>query len=91
MAEKDGAPVGTVRFDRRDHERWELSWTIAPEHRGKGLGKEVVKGATQLMSSDLIARIKACNSSSISIARHAGFEPLPNPDGDPLTWWILRR
>jgi hypothetical protein len=28
-------PIGTVRADLHD-EGWDMSWTIAPEHRGRG-------------------------------------------------------
>ena len=36
-------PVGTVRIDHSFHfNDYELSWTVAPEARGKGIGKSIV-------------------------------------------------
>ena len=67
-------PVGTVRFDKHGNE-WGLSWTVAPEARGKGIGKLMVKEATQLVEGPLFAQIKPHNQASIRIARFAGFEP----------------
>ncbi|MEK7556421.1 MAG: GNAT family N-acetyltransferase, partial [Patescibacteria group bacterium] len=50
IAEQDLVPVGTVRFDfdpAEDPERWELSWTVAPEVRGRGVGALIVETAVQ--------------------------------------------
>src|ERR1044071_700613 len=42
VAEVDGEPIGTVRFDRQGAE-WVMSWTVAPERRGQGLGGRMVR------------------------------------------------
>ena len=41
VAERQGIPVGTLRVDRRD-DACELSWTVAPEFRGRGIGTRMV-------------------------------------------------
>ena len=42
ICEIDGYPVGTCRIDLDDNGIYELSWTIAPNYRGKGIGKKMV-------------------------------------------------
>lgn len=69
IAEQDGQPVGTVRIDYG--QETELSWTVAPEYRGNGLGKAMVQAA--LPQGPVIARIKADNIASQKIAAQAGF------------------
>ena len=65
--------VGTVRLDYVDESSWELSWTIAPDSRGKGYGKEMIKQATTLSNKNLIATILKENIPSVKIAEYAGF------------------
>ena len=42
IAENERGAVGTVRLDLLDG-AWEMSWTVAPEHRGKGVGAAIVE------------------------------------------------
>lgn len=73
MAEKDGAAVGTVRFDR-DGSGYELSWTVAPEWRGNETGKEMVRAALELYkNSPISCQIRSFNMPSIRIALYCGF------------------
>jgi RimJ/RimL family protein N-acetyltransferase len=66
VAEEGGVPVGTVRWDRLDGETWELSWTVAPEHRGRGVGTRMVcRAVTE----------RPANVASIHVAIAAGFFP----------------
>ena len=41
IAEADGVPVGTVRVDR-EADACEVSWTVAQEARGRGVGSRMV-------------------------------------------------
>lgn len=43
VAESSGVAVGTVRLDRRDADRAEVSVTVAPEARRLGLGRAVLE------------------------------------------------
>ena len=79
VAEQNGQPVGTVRIDHGPEA--ELSWTVAPEHRGKGIGKAIV-GAVP--DRPAFARIKACNTASQRIAEFAGFKLAE--DGELQVW-----
>ncbi|UOF02255.1 GNAT family N-acetyltransferase [Bdellovibrio reynosensis] len=73
IAEIDSEPVGTLRFDFGEKDV-ELSWTVAPSHRGKGIGTVLLQEGTKLESGFcFIARIKGSNSASIRMAEKAGF------------------
>ena len=74
IVEDAGTPVGTVRIDSLPDGRKELSWTIAPEFRGTGIGKQAVKKAIDEHPDWVfVARIKGTNTASIKIAEHAGY------------------
>lgn len=69
IAETD-EPVGTIRINGN-----ELSWTIAPNKRSMGYGKEMVKAFLSLVfNRPLVAYIKQQNIASQKIAKEAGFE-----------------
>lgn len=72
IAELDREPVGTARLDQ-GAEFCEVSWTVAPARRGRGLGKAIVSAAIAAAGSGtLIARIKETNAASIRIAEACG-------------------
>lgn len=79
VAEVEGVPVGTVRIDRG--EETELSWTVAPDARGKGYAKQMVKAACP--KGRVIATIKAANVASQRVAAAAGFKVV---GGNPPIW-----
>ncbi len=72
-----GSETGTVRFDKLQEDgSIELSWTVAPEWRGKGVGKEIVTAALALpfaVAKKVRARIKSDNVASQRIAQAVGF------------------
>ena len=80
IAEKDGESVGTVRIEVRNDET-ELSWTVAPEQRGRGIGRGIVRCAAGLRPGRLVAYIHPDTASSETIARGAGFVPVGTEDG----------
>lgn len=80
IAEVEGVAVGTVRADQSG-EGWLLSWTIAPEHRGRGYGKAMVKLAADMTPGRLLAEIKAGNAASAAIADAAGLRLSGESDG----------
>jgi RimJ/RimL family protein N-acetyltransferase len=73
VAEENGAPVGVVRADFSDRV-WELSWTVAPEARGRGVGKRMVALLAAQISEPIRAEIKAANIASARIAEYGGME-----------------
>jgi RimJ/RimL family protein N-acetyltransferase len=71
VAERDGVPIGAVRADFSNG-AWELSWTIAPEWRGQGLGSVIVKLAAEAIAEPICAYVKAGNAASARVAERAG-------------------
>ena len=82
IAESDGVPVGTVRVDRAP-DAAEISWTVAPDARGRGLGSRMVAMAAASIPGAIRAEIKPDNRASIRIAAAAGMQ-LEREDGGIL-------
>jgi RimJ/RimL family protein N-acetyltransferase len=72
----DGTPCGTVRVDR-DQAAAEISLTVAPAQRGRGLAAEIITLATREACRRgvrlLRAEIKPENEPSIRAFRRAGY------------------
>ncbi len=83
VAEESGVALGTCRVDADG----ELSWTVAPEHRGKGHGKEMVRLVAEAANCPLMAEIKSSNLASLRIVGELGFEKVA--DGE-MTRWIRK-
>ncbi len=79
VAEYGGRPVGTVRFDRESGRTWEVSITVAPEARGRGLAVPVLLAAERAADADAVATIRANvhrdNAASRALFRRAGYRP----------------
>lgn len=73
IAEVDGAAVGTLRVDHDNLGQSELSWTVAPDSRGKGIGKMMLIEARNMLPGALVARIKSENIASLSMVYSVGF------------------
>ncbi|OGG79560.1 hypothetical protein A3A39_02350 [Candidatus Kaiserbacteria bacterium RIFCSPLOWO2_01_FULL_54_13] len=91
IAEQEEVPVGVVRADEKSGVV-ELSWTIAPEARGRGLGKSmVVQFVRERLSGKKIrASVRKGNIPSEKIAEALGLRPtVPEENsGDPpmIVW-----
>lgn len=83
VAEQDERPVGTVRIDREDGVL-ELSWTVAPDARGNGVGQKMVALCADQTEGPLVAHIKRENRASQRIAEAAGFRL--EKDGELQIW-----
>ena len=84
-------PIGTVRFDRVEPATWEVSITVAPTERGKGLAADVLMlGEAALQAGHapawIVANIHVDNAASATLFRHAGYEPSPRPPDGPYLW-----
>lgn len=80
VAEENGDPVGTVRADFADGV-WELSWTVFPRARGRGVAKRMVAVLASEFSEPIRAEVKTGNTSSARIAEHAGMVLERETDG----------
>jgi RimJ/RimL family protein N-acetyltransferase len=79
FCEVSDGKAGIVRFDRTEGSEWEVSITVNPQMRGRGLGARLLSAAiaerrNEMGNPDLIARIKPENAASQRIFDKAGFE-----------------
>ena len=88
VVELDGAPVGTVRFDRDgEPDIWEVSITLAPESRGRGLSAAVLAEGERAVTAAhdvrfLLATVHEDNAASGALFDRAGYtEAAPAVDG----------
>ena len=91
-----GEPIATVRWDRRGANAWEVSITIAPDWRGKGLGAAVLAAGESLFSGDepvqLLAGVHVSNTASRRLFMRSGY--LPHMPADTFGFemrskWVL--
>ncbi|MFQ5533278.1 MAG: UDP-2,4-diacetamido-2,4,6-trideoxy-beta-L-altropyranose hydrolase [Sphingomonadales bacterium] len=87
-AEQDGRPVGTARADRAPG-GWVLSWTVAPEARGRRIGTHMVRQVVGDLDGVIRAEIKSDNIASRRIAEAAGLR-LVSEKGE-MTCWETRK
>jgi RimJ/RimL family protein N-acetyltransferase len=81
IGEVDGQAVGQVRLDRLPNGTAEISISIAPDRRGRGLGGRLLANAIATGSADselairrYAARIRVENDASVRLFERAGFE-----------------
>jgi len=86
IAEVDGKPIGSVRSNLRDG-KYNLSYFLLPEARGKGYGKEMVFtfANTYHHFEPLRCVIKKGNIASEKIAAWFKLQPVKE-EGDFITW-----
>jgi RimJ/RimL family protein N-acetyltransferase len=87
-----GRPIGQVRLDRHMDDVVEVAISVAPEARGRGLGRKLLAAGLEAGMRDVAlsargyrARIRPENAPSIALFRHAGFtlRSLGDCDGVP--------
>lgn len=71
IAHENGVDVGTVRADYANGE-WQLSWTVAPGERGRGVAKRMVALLARQIVEPIRAEVRIGNIASVRIAEHAG-------------------
>lgn len=81
-------PVGTVRLDLGPVS--ELSWNVAPNMRGQGFGKKMVRLAIVESTGPVSAVIRDDNSASRRLAESLGFT-LKSTEGRWLTYQLTPR
>lgn len=72
IAFNEDRAIGTMRVDWSGDRVGELSWTIAPEARGHGYGREMVGQFCRFIGGRLRAAIRPDNDASRKIAIYAG-------------------
>ncbi|WP_311257707.1 bifunctional UDP-2,4-diacetamido-2,4,6-trideoxy-beta-L-altropyranose hydrolase/GNAT family N-acetyltransferase [Microbacterium sp. WCS2018Hpa-9] len=86
MIESDGMPVATCRWDRRSEDEWEISITVAPESRGRGIAASAVNAAESTLTAGppvrLVAAVHRDNVASRRLFERAGYLPHLPADED---------
>jgi RimJ/RimL family protein N-acetyltransferase len=72
----DIIPVGSIRSDNILTNQYILSWSIAPDQRGKGYGTKILEIYLQGRTGNFIAEIKPENIASIKMVQKNGFNQL---------------
>jgi RimJ/RimL family protein N-acetyltransferase len=83
IAERRGVPAGSVRSDQNERGEHELSWIVAPEARGQGVGKAMVVQFvhTALCGKKVIVSIREGNTPSEKIAQALGLRKAEREQG----------
>ncbi|MFB4352925.1 bifunctional UDP-2,4-diacetamido-2,4,6-trideoxy-beta-L-altropyranose hydrolase/GNAT family N-acetyltransferase [Microbacterium sp. LS_15] len=98
VIEEGGVPVATCRWDRRSTTDWEVSITVAPDARGRGVaGRALAAAQRALIAPDpvrMIAVVHEQNAASRRVFERAGYLP-QNPADEAgflaLSQWRLRQ
>ena len=80
IAEAAEESIGSGRMDL-GNEGITLSWTLAPEQRGRGYGHSLVKALAALERGRLVALIRSENLASRRVAEGAGFRLIGEKKG----------
>lgn len=84
-------PVGQIRFDR-ENDYWKLSYSIAREYRGQGLGTELVKLGLEEVRGKVKAWVKKDNPASLKVFDSLGFGRENNGEEDSVQFvWPLEQ
>ncbi|MDQ7991049.1 MAG: bifunctional UDP-2,4-diacetamido-2,4,6-trideoxy-beta-L-altropyranose hydrolase/GNAT family N-acetyltransferase [Propionicimonas sp.] len=91
VLEDAAGPIASVRWDRIDARDWEVSITLAPQARGRGLAAAVLSTAERALPepgpTHLLATVHRSNTASLRLFARCGSLPhLPADDAGFLTF-----
>lgn len=89
----DGLDVGTVRWDLEGDREWEVSITVAPEARGRGLAAALLRAGERWLSGSTavgayLAVVHAGNEPSRRLFVTGGYAPDLPADEDGFERWV---
>lgn len=78
VAESPEGPLGSVRFDQVTDGVWEVSITVAPERRGRGLAAEILAAGEHALvarrpAKTVLASVHRDNAASARLFERAGY------------------
>ena len=73
-------PIASIRCEQKEGYS-EISWVMAPEHRGRGLGKQMLLEFVRRYKNKYLATIRIENIASQKICTFAGFNNFTNDGG----------
>ncbi len=79
VVELAGTPIGTSRFDRVAPDCWEISLTLAPDQRGRGLSARLLAAAEEALGhrvdrpTTVLAHVRPTNEPSLRVFRAGGY------------------
>ena len=76
----NGIPAGCV-LAQYVAGRYTLSWVVAPERRGKGIGRRMVAAMILAIDAPVRAEVKTINAASVAIAESCGMCKVSEIDG----------
>lgn len=94
VVEHTGRPAGTVRFDREADGLWEVSITLAPHARGRGLAAGVLAAGERAWRDRvgdrpaLLACVRPDNAASARLFEGAGYRRRVEPAADGLDAYV---
>jgi RimJ/RimL family protein N-acetyltransferase len=83
IAEDAGEPIGVIRFDadRKDIMSYDVSITVAPEHRDRGFASKILAHACGLVQDfSLNAEVRHENMASKRVFESCGFSTVRSDD-----------
>jgi RimJ/RimL family protein N-acetyltransferase len=94
-ADPEPVPVGTTRYDLVSgggpdaaRTRWEVSITVAPEMRGRGLGSATLQASDAWLASaepatsEIVAFVRPANAGSRRLFERNGYRATPSAEPD---------
>lgn len=85
IVEENGAPVGVVRIDAREEAR--ISIALAPEARGRAIGRRAIALACAAWRAPVTAEIHESNAASRACFTASGFRRVGKRDAFDLYLW----
>ncbi|MGX7823583.1 GNAT family N-acetyltransferase [Actinokineospora sp. 24-640] len=90
IAEESGTPIAVIRFDPTAPGEVEVSITLAPQARGRGLARPVLEAAhDHLTDTRVLARVHRDNTASRRLFASAGYRPTQRPAEDGFDFYAI--
>jgi UDP-2,4-diacetamido-2,4,6-trideoxy-beta-L-altropyranose hydrolase len=77
ILELDGLPVGQIRYELTENDKWIIDYSISKNYRGRGLGKQIISITIALFENGIFrGEVKSSNIASKKAFESNGFSKL---------------